>query len=885
MAVMSLMAVVAAPSWAQGGSGAPQATGQADLETLFEIGRKAMAEKDLSTAYDAFERISRLQPDNPEPLYQMAVVHFLRRDYSGGIPLIERSVALAPENLVLRFSYARALKEAGDNPLAIEQYAFVKGRLEPGSSNWLEAERQLQLLNIKVYVAQADVEGVERTGQILLDTFPDNPAVLNSLGLAYLDVKQYEAAEQLYLKLRDLRPDSALPPYYLGVIYETLKRYDEAEERYQASLRIDRDSPVADTVTIKLGLISGLRYYDKGDHTLAKQEFESVIKQDPLNVVAAVNLSALYIDEQDYEQAISLLAPLIRRMPDNIDARLRLGTAYMEVQRLVESVRELDYVVQHATNEGHRARANELLQGLQARSSANIDTLRELAAEQSIYEDVLAKDEADDTAQLGMAEVLFRQRRIDEAQVGFLRTLELNPYNPKAHKRLATILDSQRKPEEAIEHYMIALSLFEDEDEIGSTQERVWGYQARYFLEAENYEEAERLYATMLARNERNPAALWGVAMTKARAGELEEAVAGYQALLEHYPKQHTARTNLALLMEQLGREGEAIRLYQTVLQERGISDEMRATSTRRLRSLKRRINGLAYNVGYSMFFDDNASLSEDNKLFEYRSATSAQVAYNYKLSDRWRFAMDMSPTYTIYHQGQFDFVSLSASPRLDFKRGSWNMGLGWDHFSQSGLLRPDDSRSVADTITLDGAWRRPGKPSYQLALVYRQFESQSSPFFDAENLSVRVTTGRLLNPQLSVSFRYAFADNENTQPLGNDYAYFGHDASTVLNVRYGAKFSFFGSMGLTLNLYKNPDSSTEFEDKRRNWAATLAGGGSYRVNDVYTIFGNYSLNVQRSNLPVGFVLNELQAIQGLQSASLGSFDRQQISFGVRVNF
>ena len=709
--------------------------------------------------------------------------------------------------------------------------------------------------------------------------------MLNSIGLAYLDAKQYEAAEQIYLKLGQLRPDSALPSYYLGVVYESLKRYDEAEVQYQNSLQIDNDSPVAETVKVKMGLIRGLRYYEEGDHVLARQAFGEAIKKDPQNIVAAVNLGALYIDDKEYTQAIDLLAPLVRRVPNNIQARLRLGTAYLEVQRFVEGVRELDYVVQNASDRRQKAQADELLRRLETSSSGDIDQLRALAAEQSVYEDVLARDEADDAAQLGMAEILFRQRRMDEALTAYEQVIELNPYNTKAHRRLAAILESQGNAELALDHYVIALSLYEDDDEIQSVQVRVWGIQARRFLENQEYDEAQRFYEKMLAKEARNPVALWGSAMTKARVGALEEAVANYETLLEYYPNQHTARTNLALLMEQLGREEKAIALYQTVLQDRNINNEMRASATRRLRSLKRRINGLGYSVGYSLSFDDNASLSEDNKLFEYRSTTSARLSYNYKVNNQWRFSMDVSPGYTIYHRGQFDFVNLSASPRLRASRGDWDASLGWDYFSQSGLLRPEDSRSVSTSITLDGTWRPAGKPSYQGALVYRQFESESSPFFDAENLTAMVTTSRLLNPQLSVTYRYSLSDNENTQALGNDYAYFGHDVSASLNRRLNAKFSVFGNVGLTLNLYKNPDSSTGFEDKRRNRALALVAGGSYRIDDTYSVFGNYSLNVQRSNLPVGFVLNELQAIQGLQSASLGSYDRQQISIGLRVNF
>ncbi len=70
---------------------------------------------------------------------------------------------------------------------------------------------------------------------------PDNPRVLNALGLSQMESKDYHAALATFEALQRVSPDSPQPPYLLGMTREALEQPKEAKQLYEKALSIVED--------------------------------------------------------------------------------------------------------------------------------------------------------------------------------------------------------------------------------------------------------------------------------------------------------------------------------------------------------------------------------------------------------------------------------------------------------------------------------------------------------------------------------------------------------------------------------------------------------------------------------------------------------------------
>ncbi len=73
------------------------------------------------------------------------------------------------------------------------------------------------------------------------DKHPDNPRVLNALGLSQLESKDYHAALATFEALQRLLPQSAQPYYLLGLTRKALKQPKEARQYFEKALTIAED--------------------------------------------------------------------------------------------------------------------------------------------------------------------------------------------------------------------------------------------------------------------------------------------------------------------------------------------------------------------------------------------------------------------------------------------------------------------------------------------------------------------------------------------------------------------------------------------------------------------------------------------------------------------
>jgi tetratricopeptide (TPR) repeat protein len=141
-----------------------------------------------------------------------------------------------------------------------------------------------------------------------------------TLGLAYLEENNLEAAEAEFQQLIQLAPQEALGYANLGIVYMRMGRYEEAEENLKRAVEISPDDP-----DIRLNLA---KVYDLVDKEQAsREELEKTIEINPDHVQSLYSLAESYqnlTDEYSVSQWEKYLRKIVETAPTNIVARLYL---------------------------------------------------------------------------------------------------------------------------------------------------------------------------------------------------------------------------------------------------------------------------------------------------------------------------------------------------------------------------------------------------------------------------------------------------------------------------------------------------------------------------------------------------------------------------------
>jgi type IV pilus assembly protein PilF len=177
------------------------------------------------------------------------------------------------------------------------------------------------------YLGENNVTGalVELTEAEKLD--PDNPELLNSLGLALYRKNKFVLSEQKYLRALELKPTYSEVRNNLGVDYLELKRWDEAI----AQLKIVTDDIFYSNQESAL-INLGLAYFGKGDYPKALAILHGVVNSDSSNPRAMVNLGKVYLAMEKTESAIVEFSRALKLNKEYANAHYYLGLAYLQAK-------------------------------------------------------------------------------------------------------------------------------------------------------------------------------------------------------------------------------------------------------------------------------------------------------------------------------------------------------------------------------------------------------------------------------------------------------------------------------------------------------------------------------------------------------------------------
>ena len=872
-----------------------------EMAALMEQGRQLLQQNDVPAALEKFNEVLKINPLEAEALYYAGTIYLRNNDIERGVQYLERSAQAAPDNARLHFVLGDTYGQLRMVDKAMEQFRTVVA-IAPNSPEGREAEKRGRVLLGKKYGEQGDFERALQIFTSVLNEYPDDIAVLVDAGLANLLLNRLDNAQAMLERVVLLQPNNGLAHSYLADTYDRKGDANQAAIHYRRAVELmPTDAPPARAARIKLILLEGLQRLNAGQAAEAVNSFEEVLKRDPLNRLARLSLATAYRISGDLDKSEQLLRRLIEDNTGDLDARLRLGTLLIEVKRWDDAARELEEVMSRGRGGQQARQAGELLGNLYSSVQGKEIQARILEERIANYRALVQKNPDNLDVWGELAVIYLSQRRRLEAIEAFGHVVRLQPNNARAYLALGDLYDEGQEYAKALANYTRSLELTTDERIKEAIRKQMMLVLAKKDFTEGRIDKAEAQFKAVANVDRDNAVAHFYLGIIYTRKEKFDDAILHYQEVLRVAPGHWGARLNLAALYEQVGREEEAMPEYRAVM--RSGTPGMAENAQRRLRSLEQRIDGFSMNMGYSFGWDNNTNLSAENSVEELRSDLNGNITYRRKLrGKRLTWGVSYSPAYTIYHNGQFDFLQNDLMPFVSTRWRDYELSTNFTYTESTGLLNPDLSNR-SQTLYGDILKRfkmpallpflaaddeKDAAPSaWRLNATYRTFESGSAPLFDSNIYSA----GGLLNQGLghgwSWSGSYSFTNNVNARAVGNDFAYMSHGLSFQLSKFLAPGWSANGGYNLVYSLYTNPDSVTRFREKRINTYQSLSAGINLLYSDELRFFANYAFQINSSNLPTGFILSpeDASTAVGVQSPSLGDYSKHVLTVGMGITF
>src|SRR5215467_2233044 len=196
------------------------------------------------------------------------------------------------------------------------------------------------------------VEAIEQWKLALLDK-PDNAIALCNLGMAMVDAKNWQEAEEYLKKAIALRPRFASPHVYWGDLYLAREQFVPAEAEYRRAVEI---SPLNTEARNRLGSF----YQKQGRKSEAEEQFRASAEAQA-TVEAWNGLGDVLSAQGRQGEAAAAWAKVTELMPFDEHARLELGQVYHAQGRPADAEEQFRVVLLlDPKNEIARARMHEI---------------------------------------------------------------------------------------------------------------------------------------------------------------------------------------------------------------------------------------------------------------------------------------------------------------------------------------------------------------------------------------------------------------------------------------------------------------------------------------------------------------------------------------------
>lgn len=295
---------------------------QAALE-LERQGKLADAEKEWSTLQKAY-------PRDPEPYAHLGLIASRQGHYKEAVPLYRKALAIYPNVPGLRLDLGLALFKSGQLKESIPEFEVL---LKQAPAESPQAQRLHTLIGM-AYYGIAEYAKAAPHLKYAADHDKTNLPLRLALAHSYLWSKQFKYVLDVYHEILEINPDSAEADMLAGEALDEMKDNAGATKMFRAAVAANPKEP-----NVHFGL--GYLLWTQKIYPEAATEFEAELANDPGHVQSMLYLADTKIQTNKMEAARPLLERVIKLDPTQPLAHLDLGIVLTETDEKTEALREL----------------------------------------------------------------------------------------------------------------------------------------------------------------------------------------------------------------------------------------------------------------------------------------------------------------------------------------------------------------------------------------------------------------------------------------------------------------------------------------------------------------------------------------------------------------
>ena len=539
--VLSLLAAFAAAATAQ----------EDPVKLLVDQGKYWQERGRSDRAAEAWQKILRLNPAQPEALYGMGVAEAEAGRPDGARTYLERLKKAQPNSpLVARLTQvissggvtqqveqARQLARSGQSEEAVKRYQQAAGGAVPQGNLALEYYQTLG------GTAQGWEEARKGLEQLARANPSDNRALLAlAQHLTYRESTRRDGIRQLEALSKSSDVAGQAGESWRRALTWLGGRPADAP-LYQAWLASHPDDA---TIRAKLDAV-------KAQHQQQQQATQAAgAASNPVRQIVQQGFDAM--DAGDLERAGDRFQTALQERPGDADALGGMGVLRLKQEKFAEAVDFLDQAAKRGAGGRYRSAQNSATYWLLSEQASAARGAGNRAEARSLLERAIKLDAREPSAHVALADVMAEEGQYAQAEAAYRRVLKQQPDNPDATRGLVGVLAAQNKSAEAL---AIVQNLTPaQQDKVGSLgklrAEEARG-QARAALQRGDTAGARRALEDAMAADPTNPWVRLDVARAYASMGLKEQARSVMDGLLLSNPNMPDALYASALLSAETG--------------------------------------------------------------------------------------------------------------------------------------------------------------------------------------------------------------------------------------------------------------------------------------------------------------------------------------------
>ena len=191
---------------------------------------------------------------------------------------------------------------------------------------------------------------------------PDDARIHYYLGITYHGKSLSDKAIEEFKKATELKPDYSEAHNFLGIIYSNTGQWDMAIAAFQKALtNIVYDTPAAALYNM------GWAYYQKGDYALSLGKYREAVLREPNTVLMPMiekNMGLANMGLNQIDEAIQHFKKATDAVPNFIEAQYWLGECYIKKNDWVEAQAQFQALIKVAPESEFGLKAQKRLSGL-----------------------------------------------------------------------------------------------------------------------------------------------------------------------------------------------------------------------------------------------------------------------------------------------------------------------------------------------------------------------------------------------------------------------------------------------------------------------------------------------------------------------------------------